>query len=61
MTVLTGGLSIAHDTGQVDGSKDFTTLVILHGYVWHSGQYAPFNEAEDDRRSSLSYQEASRS
>ncbi|KAI0755809.1 alpha/beta-hydrolase [Fomes fomentarius] len=40
MTVLTGGLSIAQDTGQIDGSKDFTTLVILHGYVWHSGSFA---------------------
>ena len=32
-------LGIFHDTGAPEGSADYTTLVILHGYVWHSGAY----------------------
>ncbi|KAI1789105.1 hypothetical protein LXA43DRAFT_1155890 [Ganoderma leucocontextum] len=29
-------LGIFHDTGAPEGSADYTTLVILHGYIWHS-------------------------
>ncbi|KAM5540094.1 hypothetical protein V8D89_006234 [Ganoderma adspersum] len=32
-------LGIFHDTGAPEGSADYTTLVILHGYVWHSAVF----------------------
>ncbi len=32
-------LGIFNDTGAPEGSANYTTLVILHGYVWHSGAY----------------------
>ncbi|KAH9933990.1 uncharacterized protein BXZ73DRAFT_77100 [Epithele typhae] len=28
------------DTGAPPGSTDYTTLVLLHGFVWHSGTFA---------------------
>ncbi|RPD78506.1 hypothetical protein L226DRAFT_457815 [Lentinus tigrinus ALCF2SS1-7] len=35
------GLFIFHDTGPPRGSRDYTTLVIVHGHSWHSGVFAP--------------------
>ena len=31
-------MGVSHDTGAPGGSLNYTTLVILHGYVWHSGE-----------------------
>ncbi|KAI0354370.1 hypothetical protein OH77DRAFT_1405139 [Trametes cingulata] len=31
------GLHILQDSGVPDGSTEYTTLVLLHGYAWHSG------------------------
>ncbi|KAH9913819.1 Alpha/Beta hydrolase protein [Epithele typhae] len=35
------GLHILHDTGAPAGSNDYTTLVLLHGYIWHSEIFRP--------------------
>ncbi|KAI0744998.1 hypothetical protein C8Q76DRAFT_605350 [Earliella scabrosa] len=35
MTSVTG-LFVVHDSGVPQGSVDYTTLVLLHGYAWHS-------------------------
>ncbi|PIL34393.1 hypothetical protein GSI_03168 [Ganoderma sinense ZZ0214-1] len=32
-------LGVFHDTGAPEGSADYTTLVIVHGYVWHGGVF----------------------
>ncbi|KAI0739379.1 hypothetical protein C8Q80DRAFT_1274452 [Daedaleopsis nitida] len=41
MTMLVaGGLYTAHDSGPVVGSPNYVTLVILHGFVWHSGSFS---------------------
>ncbi|KAI0370680.1 hypothetical protein BV20DRAFT_943422 [Pilatotrama ljubarskyi] len=34
------GLHILHDSGVPNGSTDYTTLVMLHGYAWHSGIFS---------------------
>ena len=31
------GLHVFEDSGPPQGSTDYTTLVLLHGYAWHSG------------------------
>ncbi|RDX48063.1 hypothetical protein OH76DRAFT_696785 [Lentinus brumalis] len=36
----TTGLFVFHDTGPPRGSRDYTTLVIVHGHSWHSGVFA---------------------
>ena len=33
------GLHIFQDTGAPAGSTDYTTLVVIHGIVWHSGEH----------------------
>ncbi|KAI0358231.1 hypothetical protein OH77DRAFT_1253938 [Trametes cingulata] len=38
--VTPGGLYVHHDTGAPVGQEDYTTLVIIHGYVWHGGIFA---------------------
>ncbi|KAI0358230.1 hypothetical protein OH77DRAFT_1518926 [Trametes cingulata] len=35
-----GGLYVHKDTGAPSGRNDYTTLVIVHGYVWHGGIFA---------------------
>ncbi|KAI0712946.1 hypothetical protein C8T65DRAFT_646206 [Cerioporus squamosus] len=37
----TTGLFVCHDTGPPRGSRDYTTLVIVHGHSWHSGVFTP--------------------
>ena len=32
------GLYILADTGTPEWSTDYTTLVLLHGFAWHSGK-----------------------
>ncbi|KAI0325769.1 alpha/beta-hydrolase [Cubamyces sp. BRFM 1775] len=34
------GLGILQDSGAPQGSTDYTTLVILHGYTWHAGTFS---------------------
>lgn len=34
------GLHIFQDTGAPAGSTDYTTLVVIHGIVWHSGEHS---------------------
>jgi len=29
-----------HDTGAPEGESSYTTLIFLHGYIWHSGTFA---------------------
>ncbi|KAI0641980.1 hypothetical protein C8Q79DRAFT_929513 [Trametes meyenii] len=36
---LAGGLSISKDSGVPEGLDNYTTLVVIHGYVWHSGVF----------------------
>ncbi|TBU37177.1 Alpha/Beta hydrolase protein [Dichomitus squalens] len=33
-------LSILQDSGPPEGSTDYTTVVLLHGFAWHSGIFA---------------------
>ncbi|KAI0739377.1 hypothetical protein C8Q80DRAFT_1357285 [Daedaleopsis nitida] len=33
-------LHILHDSGPPEGSTDYTTLVLLHGYAWQSGIFS---------------------
>ncbi|OJT14443.1 hypothetical protein TRAPUB_9021 [Trametes pubescens] len=35
----TGSLHVLEDSGVPGGCTDYTTVVIVHGYAWHSGQY----------------------
>ncbi|KAI0367627.1 hypothetical protein BV20DRAFT_949919 [Pilatotrama ljubarskyi] len=35
-----GGLYVHHDTGAPAGQDQYTTLVVIHGYVWHGGIFA---------------------
>ncbi|KAI0761772.1 hypothetical protein BD413DRAFT_616770 [Trametes elegans] len=34
-----GGLHVLSDTGPPDGQDVYTTLVFIHGYVWHGGAF----------------------
>ncbi|RPD58175.1 alpha/beta-hydrolase [Lentinus tigrinus ALCF2SS1-7] len=34
------GLHIYQDSGPPQGSTDYTTLILLHGYAWHSGIFS---------------------
>lgn len=34
---LNSPLHVLEDSGSPAGSTDYTTLVILHGFTWHSG------------------------
>ncbi|EJC99741.1 uncharacterized protein FOMMEDRAFT_160186 [Fomitiporia mediterranea MF3/22] len=34
------GLLAAHDSGIPNGSQDYITLVLIHGFAWHSGVFA---------------------
>lgn len=36
----TTGLHIFQDTGAPAGRTDYTTLIVIHGIVWHSGEYS---------------------
>ncbi len=36
-TMGTTGLHVVHDTGVPDMPADYTTLILIHGYVWNSG------------------------
>ncbi|KAI0668266.1 hypothetical protein C8Q78DRAFT_980478 [Trametes maxima] len=40
MSTSASGLHVLHDSGVPNGSSDYTTLVILHGYAWHSGIFS---------------------
>ncbi|EJC98281.1 uncharacterized protein FOMMEDRAFT_162047 [Fomitiporia mediterranea MF3/22] len=33
------GLLAAHDSGIPNGSRDYTTLILTHGFAWHSGVF----------------------
>ncbi|OJT03294.1 hypothetical protein TRAPUB_6072 [Trametes pubescens] len=33
-----GGLYVHSDSGALAGRDDYTTLIIVHGYVWHAGR-----------------------
>ncbi|EIW58385.1 uncharacterized protein TRAVEDRAFT_64846 [Trametes versicolor FP-101664 SS1] len=35
-----GGLYVHSDSGAPAGCDDYTTLIIVHGYVWHAGTFA---------------------
>ena len=35
------GLFAAHDSGAPADSTDYTTVVLVHGYGWHSGESGP--------------------
>ncbi|KAI1789106.1 hypothetical protein LXA43DRAFT_1155924 [Ganoderma leucocontextum] len=40
-TTSTGSLlGVLHDSGAPTGSRDYTTLVVLHGHNWHSGTFS---------------------
>ncbi|KAI0332745.1 hypothetical protein GY45DRAFT_1344498 [Cubamyces sp. BRFM 1775] len=39
MTTLSG-LSVLNDSGAPEGCANYTTLVIVHGYVWHGGIFS---------------------
>ncbi|KAI0359970.1 hypothetical protein OH77DRAFT_1446728 [Trametes cingulata] len=38
--VLTSPLHVLEDSGVPPGSTDYTSVVILHGYAWHSGIFS---------------------
>ena len=46
--VSSTGLCAVHDTGPPEGSPDYTTLVTVHGYAWHSGATSPRSLESDD-------------
>ena len=31
-------LHILADSGAPEGSTDYTTVIVLHGFVWHGGE-----------------------
>ncbi|KAH9849866.1 hypothetical protein C2E23DRAFT_341233 [Lenzites betulinus] len=35
-----GGLYVHHDSGAPEGRDDYTTLMFVHGYIWHGGSYS---------------------
>ncbi|KAI0830065.1 hypothetical protein BC628DRAFT_1408261 [Trametes gibbosa] len=39
-TTYTGPLHILRDSGVPKGSSEYTTVVIVHGYAWHSGIFS---------------------
>ncbi|KAH9856243.1 hypothetical protein C2E23DRAFT_772694 [Lenzites betulinus] len=39
-TTYTGPLHILQDSGVPGASNDYTTLVLVHGYAWHSGIFS---------------------
>ncbi|THH15943.1 hypothetical protein EW146_g4608 [Bondarzewia mesenterica] len=46
------GLCALHDTGPPKGSDNYTTLVVLHGYAWHSAVFIrllPLSEKYNSR------------
>ncbi|KAH9851838.1 Alpha/Beta hydrolase protein [Lenzites betulinus] len=36
----TNRLYVHHDSGAPEGRDDYTTLVVVHGYVWHAATFA---------------------
>ena len=44
-------LGIVADSGALEGSTDYTTVVLLHGYGWQSSEFAsqPFRSVTDQR------------
>ncbi|KAI8989169.1 hypothetical protein BD414DRAFT_486289 [Trametes punicea] len=35
-----GGLHVFNDSGRPQGHDDYTTVIVLHGYVWHAGIFS---------------------
>ena len=35
-------LQLYSDSGAPEGSLDYTTIVLIHGYAWHSGTFRSF-------------------
>lgn len=42
LPVVSYGLFAIHDTGAPPGKVEYPTLVMLHGFTWHSGAFWVF-------------------